>query len=359
MNLDLIAIILIVGALLLLSFLHLSNVTSVNRRANFLFGIFTLQWSTFWLDEFLFAETFEASDPLFIALRCFQFLTPISFILSVTFYTNPHAKLTWKNGWIVVAPVLFLCCLLLQPADQSAWFGLGMIFFFLAHAIFYVIWAHIKILKHQRTIKAFHSYTEKIDLGWIKYITYSCIGSAIIVSVYNLSTQADSLNIYINFFFVAVVYLVAYYSLRQQEIFPRGLEFSDMISADSVPESSTPKAKIIEDDELDVLKQRLIQLMEKEQPYLHSELNLVKLAEQMDLSTHQLSYLINNTMGENFFNFINRYRVAKAKELLKNPSYDHLNVLVIAYESGFNSKTAFNSTFKKMTNCTPTAYRNS
>src|SRR5690606_28387216 len=100
-----------------------------------------------------------------------------------------------------------------------------------------------------------------------------------------------------------------------------------------------------------------LRLMELEKPYLNSELNLVKLAEQMNLSTHQLSFLINNAFGENFFNFINRYRVRKAKELLKDPDYDHFNVLVIAYESGFNSKTSFNNTFKKMTAYTPTEYR--
>jgi len=361
MNLDLIATMLIAGGLLLLSFLHLSNVTSVNRRANLLFGIFTFQWSTFWLDELLFSEHLNTTSAVFIILRTFQFLVPITFFLSVKFYTEPDTRLTWKHGGIAIAPAVFLLYLLFRPSVKNELFEVGSIVFFLGHSVFYVIWAHAKILKHQRAIKSFHSYTEKIDLRWIKYITYSFIGSATIVTAYNFLTKAESLSIYINLFFVAVVYLVAFYSLRQKEIYPQGIELSDIVSNNTLIEQQTdvPKVKVIEDADLHQLKEKLLRLMELEKPYLNSELNLVKLAEQMNLTTHQLSYLINNAMGENFFNFINRYRVRKAKELLKNSDYDHLNVLVIAYESGFNSKTSFNNTFKKMTNYTPTEYRKS
>lgn len=359
MDTDFFITVLIVGGLLLLSFLHLTNVTSVNRRANLLFGIFTFQWSTFWLDELLFAEYLNTTNAVFVIFRLFQFLVPISFILSVKFYTEPDTRLAWRHAWIAVAPVVFLVFLLSPESIKTESFELSAIMFFLGHSIFYTIWAHIKILKHQRIIKSIHSYTENIDLRWIKYITYSFIGSAIVVAAYNFLTKAEPLNIYINLFFVAVVYLVAFYSLRQKEIFPRGMELSDVVSGNTLIEKAqdAPKTKVVEDSELYILKERLLQLMENEQPYLNSELNLVKLAGQMGLSTHQLSYVINTAFGENFFNFINRYRVRKAKELLKNPAYDRFNILVIGYESGFNSKTSFNTTFKKMTDYTPSEYR--
>jgi hypothetical protein len=185
----------IVGGLLLLSFLHLTNVTSVNRKANLLFGIFTFQWSTFWLDELLFPEYLNTNSIIFIMLRFLQFLVPISFILSVKFYTDPNRKLTWKHGWIAIAPMIFLLYLLLTTRIKNELVELCSIIFFLGHSIFYIIWAHIKILKHQRIIKSTHSYTEKIDLRWIKYITYTFIGSVIIVTAYNFLTKAESLKI--------------------------------------------------------------------------------------------------------------------------------------------------------------------
>lgn len=101
----------------------------------------------------------------------------------------------------------------------------------------------------------------------------------------------------------------------------------------------------------------LMKLMEKEKPYLDSELNLLKLADKMEISSHQLSYVLNEGMGENFFYFINKYRVQKAEALLMDPENDHLNMLAIGYEAGFNSKTSFNTTFKKMTSYTPSEYK--
>jgi AraC-like DNA-binding protein len=69
-----------------------------------------------------------------------------------------------------------------------------------------------------------------------------------------------------------------------------------------------------------------------------------------------MSYLINSGFGENFFQFINKYRVERAKELLNIDKLSKYSILGIAFESGFNSKTTFNTTFKKFTNQTPSEY---
>lgn len=359
MDIEFIITTLIVGGLLLLSFLHLSNVTGVNRRANVLFGIFTFQWSTFWLDEMIFPEDLNYESNTLLFVRFFQFLVPISFILSIKFYSNPNARFKWKDTLLFIVPILFFVFLLFRPLLDTYHFEIGYIVLFLGHSLFYTLLANVKILKHQRNIKLFHSNTEDIDLRWIKYIIYSFIGSAVLIIGYNVFTKAESLNIYINLFFLGVVYLVAFYSIRQKEIYPKGVILSEVVE-DNDPqdrETSIQKNKPLADGELSALKDKLLGLMERERPYLDSDLNLIKLAEQMQISTHQLSYLINAGFGENFFNFINKYRVRKAEELLKNPDYDHLNIVVIGYESGFNSKTSFNTTFKKMTTYTPTEYR--
>src|SRR5690606_17967728 len=217
----------------------------------------------------------------------------------------------------------------------------------------------IKIKKHQRIVERIHSNLEDIDLRWIKYIIYSFIGSALLLVVYNLFTSGETLNVYINFMFLGVVYLVAFHSVRQKEIYPRGMELDREVNQndDQTGELSNVRAKLVPDDQLIPLMEKLTALMHEQKLYLDSDLNLLKLADQMQISTHHLSYLINTGFNENFFTFINRHRVEKAKELLQDPSYDHLNILVIGHESGFNSKTSFNTTFKKMTHSTPTEYR--
>lgn len=97
--------------------------------------------------------------------------------------------------------------------------------------------------------------------------------------------------------------------------------------------------------------------MKDGKPYLEGDLNLLKLSELIGISTHQLSYLLNNGFNENFFQFVNKYRVTHAKELLLSDSYYKMSVLGIAFESGFNSKTAFNTMFKKIMGITPSEFR--
>src|SRR5690606_35792170 len=105
------------------------------------------------------------------------------------------------------------------------------------------------------------------------------------------------------------------------------------------------------------IKTRLTDAMQKQKPYLESDLNLIKLANLLSVSTHQLSYVINTGFNKNFFQYINEYRIEKAKKLLSDNTNDNLSILGIAFESGFNSKTSFNTTFKKMTGKTPSEFK--
>jgi len=77
------------------------------------------------------------------------------------------------------------------------------------------------------------------------------------------------------------------------------------------------------------------------------------------IPTHQLSRVINEHFGRNFFDFINGYRVAEVKRKILDPAYAHFSLLGIAFESGFNSKSAFNRVFKKITGQTPSQFKES
>lgn len=350
---------LITGGLLLLAFLKLSNAIEVNKKANVYFGIFVLLWATFWLDEMMIPENTDQGNYFVLLLRLVQFLVPVTFYLSIKFYTNPDFRYTVNDLRFLAVPLLFLLLLLSRPLIELKLFTLFYIIFFLSHSLFYTVLAYLKIQQHQKNIELFSSSTEAIDLRWIKYIIYSFIASALLIIGYNILSLGDGLNIYINLFFLVVVYLVAFYSVRQKEIYPKGLNIRETIAVDENEEviRDLQKTRLMDNDELQSIKTALLKVMETDKPYLDSELNLLKLAEKMQLSSHQLSYVINTGMGENFFNFINTYRVQKAKELLTDTNYDHLNMIAIGYEAGFNSKTAFNTTFKKITTYTPTEYK--
>jgi len=105
--------------------------------------------------------------------------------------------------------------------------------------------------------------------------------------------------------------------------------------------------------EIEFLKNFMI---EKE-PFLDSSLTIQDLSEQVKIPAKDLSTLINVYMDKHFFDFVSEYRIEKAMEILKDPSQKELTVLEILYRVGFNSKSSFNTSFKKYTGKTPTDYR--
>ncbi len=92
--------------------------------------------------------------------------------------------------------------------------------------------------------------------------------------------------------------------------------------------------------------------------YEDPELSLVSLAEKLDLTTHELSRIINTVLKKSFNDFINEYRVADVVQKMQDPAYDHITLLGIALESGFNSQSTFTRIFKQVTGKTPLEYKN-
>jgi AraC-like DNA-binding protein len=101
----------------------------------------------------------------------------------------------------------------------------------------------------------------------------------------------------------------------------------------------------------------LLELMEKEKPYLDPDITIEGLAAALSLPAKTLSQVINESLNQSFFDFINSYRIADARKLLSNKEDKKITVLEVMYKVGFNSKSSFNTAFKKMTNMTPTDFK--
>lgn len=93
--------------------------------------------------------------------------------------------------------------------------------------------------------------------------------------------------------------------------------------------------------------------------YLDASLTLSSLADALQITAHELSRIINVGTGKNFNDFINEYRVNEVIRKLQDPAYHRITLLGIGYDSGFNSKTTFNRTFKQITGQSPLSYKNS
>lgn len=111
-------------------------------------------------------------------------------------------------------------------------------------------------------------------------------------------------------------------------------------------------------ENINELSLELEKIMMEKKPYLNPRLTLSELAEISRMNAHLLSRIINEKHQKNFFAYINSYRIEEFKKIVERQENKNLTLLAIAYEAGFNSKTTFNTAFKKLTNQTPKEYYN-
>ena len=97
--------------------------------------------------------------------------------------------------------------------------------------------------------------------------------------------------------------------------------------------------------------------MLEEKPFLNPSLSIKNVSDDIAIPVRELSLLINHKLEQHFFDFINSYRIQEAMDILQDPLKKDITILEILYEVGFNSKSSFNTAFKKKTGITPTSFR--
>ena len=141
--------------------------------------------------------------------------------------------------------------------------------------------------------------------------------------------------------------LIVFKGLRQPEIFA-GIE----------QKPKYQRSPLTKEEKEEYLK-RLQAYMESERPYLSPSLTIDILAKRLSISSRYLSQVINESLGVNFFDYVNDFRVSEAKRILTDASSNHRNILDVLFDSGFNTKSAFNRVFKQHTGMTPSEYKSS
>ena len=110
-------------------------------------------------------------------------------------------------------------------------------------------------------------------------------------------------------------------------------------------------------EEVERFKQKIVQVMEKQKPYLKTHFSLSQCAELTGIPGHILSYVLSESLKQNFLHFVNTYRIEEAKVALLDSRKQHLSIAGIAIDCGFNSLSSFNTAFKKFTGTTPSNYK--
>lgn len=181
----------------------------------------------------------------------------------------------------------------------------------------------------------------------IYIMTVTTTWLAIIGSMNRYMTTRSVLNF-------CFIFIASFFLLRKPEIFNTTHELLTKITVARKYEKND-----IDTETKDKYEKMLLDFMESKKPYLDENISLKNLADELLILPVHLSIIINERLNKNFYNFINEYRIREVIAQLKKDSNKEMNILTIALQSGFNSKSSFNSTFKKFTGKTPSEYRNS
>ena len=337
---------------------HKQGVRAANRILSVLLIVIALL-----ISNFVFCETEAVYQyPHFANLH-----VPLLFLCGPLFYlyakalTTPGFRLS-RSALLHGVPAV-LCALYLIPyfLEEPAikleggavpwWFLLGLL---CLHLFGYLAWVIVRLTRHAENIKQLFSSSQRVGLAWLRNLTTAVLVVwMVLLFVFITGHSKGPVGYIIPLLLSVIVYAIGYMGFRQPEIFSGVL----LPSAASPPSPERYATSTLTADQADLHLDRLHQLMEGEKPYLDPNLTLPELADRLSISTHHLSQVINQRLGQNFFDFVNRYRVEEAKQRLADPHSAYLTILAIANEAGFNSKSAFYTAFRKHAGMTPSQYK--
>ncbi len=314
-------------------------------------------------------------------------LTRISWVLPLllgpTFYlyvrqlTREHPRHEPKDALHFVPAAVYTLCLLpyflLTAREKRAILadpGYGGEAYYwdelkILQALVYLVACFVLLRTHQRTIRQAFSDIARIRLQWLTRFLYFLAG---VWGIGFLTVQLSLLPLDVGFEPVLLVYAAAsvglygmgFAGMSQPLIFNAG---APTVLPPELP-AGEPESPVKEkytrsglsDEQSEQYAILLSATMTRGEPFLKNDLTIEELAQLTSIPRHHLSQVINDLFGTNFYDYINAYRVENAKALLHSPRYRDQTILSLAFEAGFNSKTTFNTVFKKSTGLTPSQF---
>jgi AraC-like DNA-binding protein len=368
--------VLIIFQLLFLSIFLLTQ-EKRKRPGNILLGLFFLSICFNLLDVFLFQTGVYKSNP---QMAGWGSCLPLLFGPFIYFYTqsvtSKNFTISYKSG-LHFLPFLVLFAVtefyyLRQPRGVQEQFLSALSQYHLPASLSIVstlifvqflsyVLASLRLVnRYKKASGQYFSDTKNRDVTWLYAMLIFFIAIIIISALNGLFAQTNLVKYYLlvfNFVILAMLVFiirVLLKALRKPYFYPFSGEEGPR---DKLPLSTKSKIHKTENSEAHQTEQILLQYMASNKPFLAPELTLDQLALQLSLRPRVLSQVINDRLGQNFYDFINRYRIQEASRLLTNPKDRKITILEVLYEVGFNSKSSFNTLFKKYTGLTPSEFK--
>lgn len=301
------------------------------------FSLCMLYYVAYWTGYFRLLPYYIASAQGFTYV-----LGPLAY-----FYLRSDRKTFYFNGWHFVPFCLFMTYFLAQPLFSTPYpstFRLVQVVVQNLQLVVYTVIIFTWINGHkdlQNGALKLYVWRKKVAYAFAGY-TLSFLLYYILVWTHTLKIEYDYLISVASSFFI---YFIGYHGFQN----PAVLKMQENGKYDKSSLSSSAASAILS---------KLKIHMAENKPYLDSALKLQHLAEQLSLSPHHISQVINDLLGQNFSDFINQHRIEEAIRELSEEKYANKKVIHIALDCGFNNKTSFNTAFKKVTGTSPSVFRN-
>jgi AraC-like DNA-binding protein len=341
------------GVLLTLAIVLFFNPFNTNKKGvRYLALFFSLIFLSNFVDalfskniiQFLFQEEIIVFVSSFI---------PVCFYLAIHFFIHPKRNFfTTPKAFLFVFPLL----LFLSYYEKSIYF----IFIYVCNLLTITILSLYEFNLFSKKIIHFSSNVDAVSLLWLKrallFTTLLACNEMLMVLDFEIFSNFNLFSILLN---LICFLFIGYNSLRQAEIYPIEIHSSELqsgilVDLDASTSIDKPELLDIENDKEKIQNYFLI-----EKTFLQPELNIAKVANDLNTTVHKVSFTINKGFETNFNQFVNSFRIEEAKKLLKDKAFQNYTIEAISFEVGFNSKVSFNTTFKKATGVTPSEYRHS
>lgn len=217
----------------------------------------------------------------------------------------------------------------------------------------YLVASWIVLAGYRKRLKDMYSSIERIDLQWCNLLLAAFAAMWImdlsnwIFRISHISSPSVSRWLLVSSLFINLAFtlVVTYKGLTQSVSFSGIQGLSKYASSRLTP------------SDCDDIAQKLVAFMETDKPYLSPSISLEDISEKLNIPSRNLSQVIHTRLNQNFFDFMNSYRIEEIKKRMHDEHNRNFTLVAIAYDAGFNSKSVFNAAFKKHAGMTPKEYR--
>lgn len=364
---------------LLFSFYLIFNKLN-ERSGNIFISFFILYLGLESLDTILVQSSFYLKNPNFyLLIPNLGLLVYPAFYFYIKFIAFKGVKLKWADllhaiPYIIIGAITIIEYYL-KPEDvqfkimtnrgDMPWFISSIYYVLRIQGVIYMILSIKIALRFKKIIEENYSTINKRNYIWILQLTIVFIYFTLSTLIFNinrfsLNLLSNDTTFYISasISFAFIIWII-FKTLSQPYLF-NGVDANIKLLKEYLAEKEkNNKPSNTAEDKIQnlVLKSKLEKYVTAHEVYLNPSLTIFDLAKGIGLTSTDLSLFLNKHLHKNFFDFINEYRIEKAKSILKDPDKRHLTILEILYDVGFNSKSSFNTAFKRYVGKTPTEYR--